>query len=191
MKDRDSQSNLGKPFPQSFWVREGLLCAGQYPGDLDPQVRNRKLQGLVDCGIRRIVNLMEAGETDLNGNRFASYGPQLNELAAAVGASVECVRLPIRDASVPTRPAMRKILGAIDDSLRQAIPTYLHCWGGHGRTGTVVACHLIRHGCQPREALDRVVVFRRGLPKSHFPFEGEQERFVLEWSEEVSSRFAE
>ena len=24
-----------KPFPQSFWVYEGLLCAGCYPGDLD------------------------------------------------------------------------------------------------------------------------------------------------------------
>jgi protein-tyrosine phosphatase len=25
-------------------------------------------------------------------------------------------------------------------------PIYFHCWGGKGRTGTVVGCYLARHG---------------------------------------------
>jgi len=49
----------GSPFPQSFWVHDGLLCAGCYPGDLDPAMRDSKLRGLIACGIRRVVTLME------------------------------------------------------------------------------------------------------------------------------------
>ena len=183
MEDALPLSQKSKPFAQSFWVREGLLCAGCYPGDLDSQQRDIKLQGLVDCGIRRILNLVEADETSRGGVPFEPYELRLQELAAAAGISIECLRFPIRDASAPTRPTMRQILDAIDDSVQRTIPTYIHCWGGHGRTGTVVACYLIRLGLTPRAALERVAGFRKGLPKCHYPFEGDQERFVLAWRE--------
>lgn len=42
------------PFAQSYWVQPGLICAGHYPGDLDPQERDKKLRGLLDLGLRRI-----------------------------------------------------------------------------------------------------------------------------------------
>ena len=32
-------------------------------------------------------------------------------------------------------------------------PVYVHCWGGIGRTGTVVGCWLVRHGMTGDEAL--------------------------------------
>ena len=38
------------------------------------------------------------------------------------------------------------LLDAIDDHLRGGGNVYAHCWGGKGRTGTVVGCWLIRHG---------------------------------------------
>ena len=58
-----------KPFAQSYWVHDGLLCAGCYPGDLDPATRDAKLGGLLDCGIRRVISLMQPGETDYSGAR--------------------------------------------------------------------------------------------------------------------------
>ena len=41
---------------------------------------------------------------------------------------------------------MVEILDAIDDDLAGGHNVYVHCWGGVGRTGTVVGCWLIRHG---------------------------------------------
>ena len=38
------------------------------------------------------------------------------------------------------------MLDAIDDQLENGGNVYVHCWGGKGRTGTVVGCWLIRHG---------------------------------------------
>ena len=55
-------------------------------------------------------------------------------------------RYPIRDVYIPTEELMVEILDAIDDDLASGHNVYVHCWGGVGRTGTVVGCWLIRHG---------------------------------------------
>ncbi len=34
----------------------------------------------------------------------------------------------------------------IDRHLGHGCTVYVHCWGGSGRTGTVVGCRLRRHG---------------------------------------------
>jgi protein-tyrosine phosphatase len=171
-----------KPFPQCFWVHDGLLCAGCYPGDQDPAMRDAKLGGLLDCGIRRVVSLMDTTETGHGGRCFEPYVPRLRELAAERKVVVECLRLPIRDGSSPAPPALKEVLDTIDSALREESPTYLRCWGGHGRTSTVIACHLIQKGRSPHEAIDTVVRLRADLPKNHYPFEGDQERFVRSWS---------
>ena len=77
---------------------------------------------------------------------------------------------------------MREILDAIDACLQRKIPTFVHCWGGHGRTSTVIACHLIRRGSSPQQAIEAVLRWRAELPKNHFPFERDQEQFVLCWT---------
>lgn len=169
------------PFPQSFYVHDGLLCAGCYPGDLDPVTRDVKLCGLIACGIRRVVNLMEANERSYGGLPFEPYLERLHELAFDREVRVECLNLPIPDARAPLPAALQEILELIERGLREEIPTYLHCWGGHGRTGTVVACHLIQQGCTAQEAIDKVLALRAGLPKNHYPFEGDQERFIRSW----------
>lgn len=170
-----------KPFPQSFWVQEGLLYAGHYPGAVDPTERDVKLCGLLDCGIRQIVSLMEDKETDHYGRPFAPYRDRLRELAIERGASVDCLSLPIRDTSTPSRASMKAYLDHLDESVEQRIATYFHCWGGSGRTSTVVASYLIRHGDSPQEAIYKLGRFRAALPKRHYPFEGGQEAFVLSW----------
>lgn len=172
-----------KPFPQSFWVHPGLLCAGCYPGDLAPAARDAKLRGLLDCGIRRVLSLMEATERSHGGRAFEPYVPRLKELASERNMSIDCRQMPIPDASVPTQKKMRQILEAIDASLEERTPMYLHCWGGHGRTSAVIACHLIQRGSTPQQAIDAILAWRAPLPKSHYPFEGGQERFVLNWAE--------
>jgi hypothetical protein len=172
----------GKPFPQCFWVHEGLLYAGCYPGDQDPATRDAKLRGLLDCGIRRVLSLMAATERGRGGRPFQPYVPRLQELAAERKVVVECLSLPIPDACAPPVPALKKILGKIEMGLREQTPTYLHCWGGHGRTGTVIACHLMQKGHTPQQAIDALLRLRADLPRNHRPFEGDQERFVRSWA---------
>ncbi len=169
------------PFEQSYWVIPGLLCAGHYPGDLNPQTRDEKLRGLLDLGLRRIVCLIEEHEKARNGAQFVPYLPRLEELAAERSTTIEWHRLGVRDASAPTTARMREILALLDQGIARKVPTYFHCWGGHGRTGTVAACYLIQQGMTPEQAIAEVTRLRSTLPKNHDPFEGDQREFILAW----------
>ncbi len=71
---------------------------------------------MAQCGVRLIINLMEADEVNWSGRAFADYGPRLEALAKAAGRSICCQRMPIRDVDVPTVAHMRTILDAIDAS---------------------------------------------------------------------------
>ena len=171
-----------KPFAQSYWVEAGMLCAGHYPGAQTVAERDEKLNGLLDCGIRRVINLIPSYETGSGGAPFDPYEPVLQAMAVARGTTVECIRLGYPDGSTPSRSHMRQILDTIDASLAAGEPLYVHCWGGHGRTGTTAACYLIRHGLSPQAAIDQIEVWRKPLPRNHFPFEGQQATFVHSWT---------
>jgi hypothetical protein len=134
------------PFRRSYWADPDRLLAGCYPGDPDPDVAAAKLGGLLDCGIRAVVDLTEPLETDRHGRAFVSYREKLMALAEERRCRVGCHRLPIRDVSVPDGERMREIQAVLDDSLAQDRPVYVHCWGGRGRTGMVVGVYLVRRG---------------------------------------------
>ncbi|MBM3457349.1 MAG: protein phosphatase [Armatimonadetes bacterium] len=169
----------------TYWVQPGRFLAGWIPSDPEPAVREEKLRGLLDVGVRVVVNLMEADERNRQGKPFADYSADLERLARAREATVRCLRCPIRDQDVPTLEAMDEILDHLDRALRRD-PVYLHCWGGVGRTGTVVACWLLRHGrADETNYLKELAKLRRmdqraGDRKS--PENDRQLRFVQEWA---------
>jgi protein-tyrosine phosphatase len=39
-----------------------------------------------------------------------------------------------------------RILNQIDICIKYGKPSYVHCLGGKGRTGTIVGCYLAVHG---------------------------------------------
>jgi hypothetical protein len=179
-----------RPFPQSFWVEPGRLLAGQYPGDPNPSVRDAKLNALLDCGIRAVLSLIPEGETGVGGQAFVPYVPRLQALGNRRGLRVECRRIGTPDATVPTPAVLARILGAIRDAAEAGLPLYIHCWGGHGRTGTVVCSALIDQGLSADEAIRQLMAWRSDLPKSHYPFEGGQEAFVRRWAERPQAMVA-
>lgn len=140
------------PFTRSYWAAPGKLLAGEYPGDLNTAKAREKLAGLVQCGVRLVINLVEPGEKNRSGQPFVDYRPMLDDIAQRAGRSVRCERLSIRDNDVPTVDHMRKILDAIDAANAAGQIVFVHCWGGKGRTGTVVGCWLARHGLATGDA---------------------------------------
>jgi len=172
-----------KPFSRSYWVVPGKFLAGYYPGDRQKGMMQQKMSDLLACGIQCVINLMEPDEQDHDGLPFIDYAPVLKRLADG-GFPIDCHRMPIRDLGIPSRKLMVQILDRIDDALEDDRPVYIHCWGGRGRTGTVVGCWLVRHGiAQGESALEKIRDLRRFDAKAHWPSPEmpDQIRMVLSW----------
>lgn len=169
------------PLPNSYWVNDHLL-AGEYPADFDDRTSRARLGRLLDAGIRVFIDLTEEFE-------LPPYDAVLLEEAAARGLTVDYVRMSIRDARVTTLRHMREILGNIARHAEANRPTYVHCWGGIGRTGTVIGCHLVDQGHSGDEALAEVARLFATMSKEKLsnhpggsPETDAQRAMVREWS---------
>jgi protein-tyrosine phosphatase len=142
------------PIPDSYRPAPGLL-AGEYPGaPTDTQARP-KLHALLNTGTTLFIDLTEAGEYNLR-----PYAPLLPD-------NVEHRRISIPDMGTPSPETMTHILDTIDTALTEGRGVYVHCFGGIGRTGTVVGCYLVRHGLSGAAALARIADLRRDTPDGH------------------------
>lgn len=177
--------SAGEPSPWCYWLAPGSILAGCYPGHREPERQREKLESLLTAGARVFVNLMEVDERDERRRLFAGYEEPLAEIARAHGVEARCLRFPIRDLDVPTRPEMTRILDALDEALESG-GVYLHCRGGLGRTGTVAACWLLRRGLVTGEdVIERLTGLRctDGRQGSRYsPETPSQLRFVEEWA---------
>lgn len=169
------------PFKRTYWVVPGKLLAGCYPGDAEPDQEYMKLKGLVKVGVRFVVNLMEEDEVNHLGQSFKPYESVIADIARDLGIEIVLRRIPIRDCCVSTRETMTDILDLIDRHLYEGRPVYLHCWGGRGRTGTVVGCYLARHG--EKDPLAAIKALRKNDPTAIYPSPetGEQCKMVRSW----------
>jgi predicted protein tyrosine phosphatase len=170
---------LPSPIPDSYWVVPGKLLAGEYPGARTTDQAKHKLRQLLEIGMTYFLDLTEEGEHDLH-----PYAALLRSEAAKSGRTVEHRRMPIPDVSTPTREQMARILDAIDAAVAAEYVVYLHCYGGIGRTGTVVGCYLARRGMDGEAALAHIARLRQGTPdgRKDSPETPEQRRMVRAWS---------
>jgi protein-tyrosine phosphatase len=92
--------------------------------------------------------------------------------------------MPIRDLDVPTSTQMRATLAAIGAAIERGETIYVHCWGGIGRTGTVVGCWLVERGTDPAQGLARLCELRRHTERADrvSPETEAQQKFVPAWS---------
>ena len=114
------------PLPTTNWVVPGLLMCGAEP-------TGQAAARLVAFGMRSFVCL-QAELSELPYRRRA-------ERACADG--LEFVHEPIEDgATFEAEEALLPLVAHIVSTVRGGTPVYVHCKGGHGRSGIVVACVL-------------------------------------------------
>ena len=175
------------PLANSYWVVPGRLAAGEYPGAKHPTAAARKLQTLLRAGIDHFIDLTERQD------RLEPYAEIAVQQARRLGVKVAHEAHPIVDVSVP-RSARETagILDAIDEALGDGRNVYVHCWGGTGRTGTIVGCWFVRHGRTGEEALAEIAKRWQGVAKVHqapvSPHTSEQRDYVRSWTEPTERR---
>lgn len=177
-----------RPIPDSYTVdfqqlsfqkaMPGRLLGGEYPGAKSSAEAEAKLGKFLDAGVNHFLDLTEAGEYGLK-----AYAPIAAELAGERGAVIVYQRMSIKDVSVPSEKLMIKILNSIDKAVEKGSRVYVHCYGGIGRTGTVIGCWLVRHGLTGNQAIAKIGAWRRDTPDGwrESPETDAQRQMVREW----------
>jgi atypical dual specificity phosphatase len=140
----------GWPDP-GVWVEPGRVLACAYPR------REAALAGLAVQGVSLLINLHER-----------PHEPGRLERHALVE-----LHLPVKDFSPPAPEQIERGVQAIADAVAAGRRVAVHCGGGLGRTGTLLACYLITKGLAPTAAIARVRIARPGSVET-----GEQEAAV-------------
>ena len=157
------------PDDGAAYVREVLapvwnfawLVPGRLAGCGQPDTRVG-VRFLAAQGVRTLLSLAEP--------------PPAAWLAEAAITSHRLVGLA--DQAAPSPEPLEEALRVIDRSLAAGQPVAVHCLAGLGRTGTVLAGHLVRHGATAADAIDEVR--RRDHPRAveHAAQEDRSQRFA-------------
>jgi atypical dual specificity phosphatase len=127
------------------WVLPGKLAGGAKPGSTNSEAED--LEFLYEEGVRAIVTLCSQ--------------PCNPTLVAELGLMTKHV--PIEDFSAPSFEQIDKAVGFIERRIAHGQPVLVHCRQGYGRTGTILACYLVKRGMHPTQAIAEV---RRARPGS-------------------------
>lgn len=156
--------------------------AGEYPTAAKPEDTLRKLAAIAAAGVSHFIDLSEKH------NLIASYDSLLPGIAQAHKTTIGYDRFAIPDMGIPETPQLTNtILNRIDALVEEGVTPYVHCWGGVGRTGTIVGCWLVRQGFSGDDALKLIakrwafMAKRNRYPRS--PETPAQERYIRTWAE--------
>lgn len=166
--------------PNSYWVIPGKLLAGEHPGKEGEQETRKRIRWLLEQGIRTWIDLTEEDEARLDPY---NYHIILMQEAGKDAVPVIHKRLGIKDFHVPSVSKMREIIAALSEAMGDDHAVYLHCYGGIGRTGTVVGCFLVQQGMTGEQALGRISDLRSRIPTATntSPETREQWNFIFRW----------
>ena len=144
----------------AWWVEPGRLLAGEYPGARTPEKTAKKLQLLIDAGVDTIVDLTRPQD------HLEAYREALRAACERAGIEIRYFAHPIPDMDVIDQAGYDRILACIRGEIDSGRVVYLHCWGGKGRTSTVVGCLLIDSGLDYDAAIARIAELRARTRKA-------------------------
>ena len=171
---------INRPLNQSYEVSgNGIIYAGEYPGDKNGEFAKHKIEQMYHFGIRHFIDLTEEGE-------LRPYNHLLPN-------DTTYTRFPIPDCGAPKSiESVQRLLLRIEELKKMEGYVYVHCWGGVGRTGTIVACYLSQNW-EESDLSHTLEVLRRHfseMPKSAYrktPETKEQVDFIARFINANSS----
>ncbi len=169
------------PTDESNWVIPGILMAGAYPAAQEDNVHYSIIQSILSLGISTFICLQAEYEHDPNipefmwrqGYKLRTY--IFDALRILKAADIDPTKrlglmcnpdkldfrhVPIVDCSTTNDSIVLELAQNICKRLKRGENIYVHCWGGHGRAGTVVSIVLgLLYNLDPHEALKRCQQF--------------------------------
>ena len=125
------------------WIVDGRICAMGLPAESD------------------LALLREAGFTLVIGVASEEYADPVREWCLAEG--LRYVRYRVADMTAPELTDVRDFVAEVTYELAHGGRVAVHCLGGIGRTGTMIACYLVSTGMTADQAVAEV---RRRRPGS-------------------------
>jgi len=125
------------------WIVEGRICAMSLPSEADVGLLRRG-------GFTAVISI--ASE---------DYADPVREWCQAGG--LRYLRYRVADMTAPEAADIRDFVAEVAYELDHGGRVAVHCLGGVGRTGTMIACYLVSTGYSADEAIDEV---RRRRPGS-------------------------
>ncbi|MFZ6005779.1 MAG: ADP-ribosylglycohydrolase family protein [Actinomycetota bacterium] len=144
----------------AWWVEPGAVLAGEYPAaKTDPRRTRDKCNLLIDAGIRTFIDLTTPNDP------LDPYAPVIASAGEHRQLDLRHISIGIPDLGVLTDDEYDPIVDLIDEQKRCG-GVYVHCWGGVGRTGTVIGVLLARHGHDYESIMSTLEDLRAGTKKA-------------------------
>ncbi|CBJ33615.1 conserved unknown protein [Ectocarpus siliculosus] len=167
------------PTMESNWVLPGRLLVGAYPASMNDSHHAHLLCTILLQGVSTFVCLQQEYQAEgvteemwRSGDALRPYFQDVVQLLAKLGElrradprsvpaicapeETDFVHFPIVDCNVADDTKVLQLAAQLAGRLARGEVMYLHCWGGHGRTGTVVCIMLhLMYGLSADEAMER------------------------------------
>ena len=146
--------------PDNFsWLLENKLAGSAIPTSID------EVQWVIDQGVKSIVTVREE---PLDGSWIKD---------------VKYLHIPSNDMGVPEFVDLVSAVDFIHNRITNDEPVMVHCLAGMGRTGTLLACYLVKHQkMSADEAIQKVRAERPGSIQS-FP----QEEIIFQFAKSLEN----
>lgn len=166
------------PTPWSNYIIQGRVLAGAYPATISDEETHGILRALLKVGVTTFVCLQAEynnSVSDMSWKMGKTLRPYIKDAQRMImdakkaregdtagnddlknihQTRLDLLHLPIVDGSVTSDGAISDLADDCCQRILRGERLYIHCWGGHGRTGSLVALILSRlYGMTALDAL--------------------------------------